>query len=199
MKTLPDLLSVSRIIISGLLFFLGGYPVLFTILYLYCGVSDVADGYIARRWKTASDIGAKLDSLGDFVFYMLIMAVFFIYTEVLQDNIVLWLVIAVLTIRLLNVIITRVKFSQWGMMHTIGNKLSGLLIYFMLPVYILFPELPVTAGMVVVSIALTAAIEETLILLTSKQYNLNQKSIFGGTIFYPYRYSGNAKANDRNS
>ncbi|WP_298649466.1 CDP-alcohol phosphatidyltransferase family protein [uncultured Proteiniphilum sp.] len=183
MKKLPNILSVSRIIISGLLFFLGGYPVLFTILYLYCGVSDIADGYIARRWKAESDIGAKLDSLGDFVFYLLITAVFFIYTELLQHNVILWLVVTVIIIRLLNVVITKVKFSQWGMVHTLGNKLSGLFIYFLLPVYILFPEVPVTVGIVVISIALTAAIEETLILLTAKQYNLNQKSIFGGTFF----------------
>lgn len=178
MKNLPNILSISRIIVSGLLFFLGGYPVLFTILYLYCGVSDVVDGYIARRWKVESSIGAKLDSLGDFVLYILITTVFFIHTELMQEPIVLWLVIAVLTIRLSNVVITRVKFNQWGMMHTTGNKLSGLIIYFMLPAYILFPGLPVTVGMIVIFIALTTAIEETLILLTSKQYNLNQRSIF---------------------
>lgn len=182
MKNLPNVLSVSRIMISGLLFFLGGYPVLFTILYFYCGVSDVVDGYIARRWKAESSIGAKLDSLGDFVFYMLIATVFFIHTELMKEPIVLWLVIAVLIIRLSNIVITKLKFSQWGMMHTTGNKLSGLFIYFMLPAYILFPGLPATVGIIVVFIALTTAIEETLILLFSKQYDLNQKSIFCRTL-----------------
>lgn len=178
MKKLPNILSISRIITSGLLFFLGGHPVLFTILYLYCGVSDVADGYIARRWKVESTIGAKLDSLADFVFYILITVVFFTHTELMKVTIMLWLVISIFTIRLLNVIITKTKFHQWGMMHTIGNKLSGLFIYFMLPVYILFPAAPVIVGIVIASIATTAAMEETLILLASQQYNLNQKSVF---------------------
>ena len=178
MHNLPNIISVSRLIISGLLFFLGEYPILFTILYLYCGLSDVFDGYLARRWKVESDLGAKLDSLGDFLFYILITVVFFIHTEVMKENVVLLFVISVFAIKLLNLIITKARFKHWGMMHTIANKLSGLLIYFMLPVYILFPLFPVIIAIIIVLIALLATIEEGLILLTAKQYNINQKSIF---------------------
>lgn len=159
-------------------FFLGGYPLLFTILYLYCGISDVADGYIARRYKAESIIGAKLDSLGDFIFYVLITVVFFIHTGLMKNHIVLWLVIFVFVIKLLNVIITKVKFYQWGMLHTIGNKISGLLVYFMLPLYILFPTTPTIIGIIVVLAALTASLEETLLLVATKEYNPNRKSIF---------------------
>ena len=178
MKNVPNILSVSRLLISGLLLFTGNHPVIFTILYLYCGISDVADGYIARRWKVESATGAKLDSFGDLVFYAVVTVLFFTRTALMKDGVVLGLVLAVFILKLLNVIIIRAKFHQWGMLHTIGNKLSGLLVYFLLPVYVLFPSTPVIPGMVVVIIALAASLEETFMLLRAKQYNPNLKSIF---------------------
>ncbi|MBB4037501.1 CDP-diacylglycerol--glycerol-3-phosphate 3-phosphatidyltransferase [Dysgonomonas hofstadii] len=178
MKKLPNILSISRLIISGFLFFLGGYPALFTILYLYCGISDVADGYIARRWQAESTLGAKLDSWGDFVFYILITVMFFTHTELMKDPVMLWLVIVLFIIKLLNLIITKIKFHQLGMLHTIGNKLSGLLVYFMLPVYVLFSSIPIAIGIIIASAALIATLEETFIHLTSGLYNPNRKSVF---------------------
>jgi len=160
------------------LFFLGSYPILFSVLYFYCGLSDIVDGYIARRWKAESAIGAKLDSLGDFIFYILVTVMFFTQTEVMKESSVLWLVVSVFIIKLLNAVITKIKFRQWNIMHTLGNKLSGLLIYFMLPLYILLPHTPIIVGIIIVSIALLATVEETFILFISKQYNPNQKSIY---------------------
>ena len=177
MKNLPNILSISRIAISGLLFFLGGYPVLFSILYLYCGISDVADGYIARRWKVESPAGAKLDSLGDVILYVLITTTFLFHTVLLKDALALWLVVSVFILKILNVIITKARFGEWGMMHTIGNKISGFVLYILLPLYILIPSIPLIIGVSAIITALLATVEETLILLTAKGYDLNRKSI----------------------
>ncbi|HCO66907.1 MAG TPA: phosphatidylglycerophosphate synthase [Dysgonomonas sp.] len=177
-RNLPNILSISRLIVSVFLFFLGNYPILFTSLYLYCGISDVADGFIARRWKVESTLGAKLDSMGDFIFYLLITIIFFTHTVLMDSIIVFCLVIFVFILKLLNIIITKIKFHQWGMLHTIGNKLSGLLVYCMLPVYILFPAISVIVGIVIIAIALAATFEETLVLLVNKEYNPNCKGIF---------------------
>ncbi|MDD3061331.1 MAG: CDP-alcohol phosphatidyltransferase family protein [Massilibacteroides sp.] len=177
MKNLPNILSISRIIISCLLFFLGGYPVLFSVLYIYCGISDVADGYIARRWKVESLTGAKLDSLGDVILYVLITTTFFFHTMLLKEALALWLVVSVFIMKILNIIITKARFKQWGMMHTIGNKIAGLVLYFLLPLYILIPLIPLVIGVSAIIIALLSTIEETLILLTTRMYNLNRKSI----------------------
>ena len=59
--------NIRRIFFSFLLVpFLGNRPV-FLAIYLYCGFSDVLDGYIARKTGTQSLTGARLDSLADFV------------------------------------------------------------------------------------------------------------------------------------
>lgn len=180
MKNLPNILSISRLIISGFLFFPGINPSFFTVLYLYCGLSDVADGYIARRWEAESAIGAKLDSLGDLVFYVLITVLFFTRTRFMEDAIILWLVVFIFAFKLLNVIITKIRFRQWGMLHTIGNKLSGLLVYFMLPLYILLPDTTLIIGLFVIAFVLAVTLEETAILLTADQYDPNRRSLFTG-------------------
>ena len=37
--------------------------ILFLIVYIYCGVSDMLDGYLARRFNIISDFGTNLDSI----------------------------------------------------------------------------------------------------------------------------------------
>lgn len=177
MKNLPNILSVSRILISSALFFLGSHPTLFTVLYLYCGISDIADGFIARRWKVESKIGAKLDSIGDVILYTLITVVFLTNTSLKKESWFLWFVLVIFVLKILNLILTKIRFLEWNIIHTIGNKMSGLLIYFMLPVYILFPQSSPIIGLIIVSLVVLAAIEETIIILTAKHYDPNRKSI----------------------
>ena len=41
---------------------------LFYTLYIVAGLSDILDGWVARRTNTASDFGAKWDTVADLVF-----------------------------------------------------------------------------------------------------------------------------------
>lgn len=178
MKQLPNTLSFSRILVCLALFFLTGYPVLFTILYLISGVSDVLDGYLARRWKVESQLGAKLDSLGDFVMYTLIVFVFITHTHILNNQFVVWTLIFIFIGKLINFLLIKIRFKQWSMLHTWADKFSGLIVYLALPVYILYPETPSLIVAIICGIALLATIEEMLIILTSTDYDVNKKSYF---------------------
>ena len=42
--------------------------VMFWIIYGLCGISDIADGWLARRLKCVTKKGALLDSLADICF-----------------------------------------------------------------------------------------------------------------------------------
>ena len=88
------------------------------------------------------------------------------------------LVIFVFILKLLNVVITQIRFRQWNLMHTLGNKLSGLFVFFLLPVYILFPATPFLPALIIILLVIVATIEESIILLISKTYDPNRKSIF---------------------
>ena len=51
----------------GLLFCdVSGWP--FWTLYVLCGLSDMADGWLARKLQAESKTGAVLDSVADIVF-----------------------------------------------------------------------------------------------------------------------------------
>ncbi|MFX0071120.1 MAG: CDP-alcohol phosphatidyltransferase family protein [Candidatus Hermodarchaeota archaeon] len=74
-RQIPNLLSIFRVATSPLLFFFIWYDV-FILAFFLCIidiVSDVLDGYIARRFKICSKLGGILDILGDFSFIFLII------------------------------------------------------------------------------------------------------------------------------
>ena len=62
---IANIITSCRIVSSiGMLF----CPVLsarFWILYLFCGMTDMVDGTIARKTKAVSEFGARLDTVAD--------------------------------------------------------------------------------------------------------------------------------------
>lgn len=64
MKWIPNVLSVIRILLSVSLLTLMPATVLFWCIYGLGGLSDMADGYLARKMNAASKTGAALDSGG---------------------------------------------------------------------------------------------------------------------------------------
>ena len=68
MKRLPNVISVLRVAGSiGLLSCdVAGW--MFWALYALCGISDMVDGWLARRLHAESNTGAILDSVSDILF-----------------------------------------------------------------------------------------------------------------------------------
>lgn len=84
----------------------------------------------------------------------------------------------VVLLRGINFIITRLKFSQWGMLHTYGNKAAGLLLYIAVPACYLMGHISVMAGVLVGAAALLSGAEECVILLATKKYSPDKKGLF---------------------
>lgn len=174
-KQLPNILSFCRIGFSGMLLLFSGNPILFLTIYLLAGITDVADGYIARKYGWASRTGALLDSLADAVFFFCIILIIWLnYKTVITDNL-LWLIL-ILTLKLCSLITGLIRFRKVVAIHTIANKATGLLLFFSIPL-ILFsiPDFFIKAIFI---ISLLPAIEEFFIILSCKKLNLNRKSIF---------------------
>jgi CDP-diacylglycerol--glycerol-3-phosphate 3-phosphatidyltransferase len=152
-----------------------GNPILFLIIYLLAGITDVADGYIARKYGWISRTGALLDSLADSVFYLVILLIIGIhFPSVITDNL-LWISL-IFIIKLASVITSLIRFKKIVFVHTLANKSFGLILFFIIPL-ILFP-IPLIFIRIVFISALLPAIEEILILLISKYPEPNRKSIF---------------------
>ena len=68
MKHLPNAISALRFLGAVCLLFFGVESCAFWAIYFGCGLSDMADGYLARKLECESKVGALLDSLADLVF-----------------------------------------------------------------------------------------------------------------------------------
>lgn len=70
MKSLPNLLTAFRICIVPLLVIIMFIPAngarwLALALFILAAVTDILDGYLARKYETQSDLGALLDPIAD--------------------------------------------------------------------------------------------------------------------------------------
>ena len=68
MKQLSNIITLLRIAGSLGLLLSDVTNVLFWLVYAFCGISDIADGWLVRKLKCVTKKGALLDSLADICF-----------------------------------------------------------------------------------------------------------------------------------
>lgn len=138
-------------------------PVFYT-LYIIAGVSDMVDGYVARRTNTVSELGAKLDTIADFVFVVVCLIKLL---PVLTIPSWLWIWFGVIAlIKIINIISGLVVQKKFVAIHSIMNKIAGFLL-FVFPLTLSFVELKYSA-VVVCLFATFAAIQEGHFIRTKK-------------------------------
>ena len=156
MKRIPNFLSVSRIALCLPLLLVDAMTLPFWVLYLIAGLTDILDGFLARRWGVESKFGARLDSLADFVF---VLAVGYKLFPWLKLPAALWMMIAFIALmKIVNAISSYVVRHRIEYLHTKANKLTGLLLFIGMMAIGQSFFLPV--AWVVACIALFAAVQE---------------------------------------
>lgn len=173
-KYMANSLSILRIILALSLLFISVYGPFFIAIYLLCGLTDILDGWVARKLQIESTLGARLDSIGDFVLVLVIL-VLFIPLFTLPFFIIIW-IIAIAIVRILSVLVNFYKYHTFAMIHTYGNKITGFLLFLLPLSLIIGVVLPST--IILCLIATLTAVEELLIAITSKELYLDKKSIF---------------------
>ena len=154
MRNLPNVLSVLRIAGSlGLLFCnVTEWP--FWTLYALCGISDMVDGWLARRLHAETKAGAVLDSMADIVF-VLCCAVKLL--PMLEIPVWLWIWAGIIVvIKIVNQVSALIVFKRFFFPHTVANKLTGFLLFLTVPT-IFWTMIPAS---VVAAVATFAAIQE---------------------------------------
>ena len=154
MKHLPNIITVLRIVGSiGLLFCnVAGWQ--FWTLYVLCGISDMIDGWFARKLQAESKTGSVLDSIADLLF-VACCAIQLLPTMSIPSWLWIWVGIIVI-IKIVNQISSLIMIRKFFFPHTITNKLTGLLLFLAAPT-IRWSIIPVT---IVTAIATYAAIQE---------------------------------------
>ena len=69
---IPNCITVLRIIGTFALLFLSPAELSFLIIYLVCGLTDILDGWLARKLKVTSAMGSRLDTAADLFYYIVI-------------------------------------------------------------------------------------------------------------------------------
>ena len=144
------------------------------IIYLLAGISDMADGFLARKMKTANKFGATLDSVADAILIFCLLILFIPYF-VWPFWIVGWILLIAL-IRFASLIVAFFKFRAIGFLHTYSNKITGFFL-FCFPALLWLFGLHVTA-IVLCTLASLSAMEELSINIFSRQLDRNITSIF---------------------
>ena len=141
MKHLPNILSLLRMVGAVALLLSDVSGVLFGVLYIVCGISDIADGWLARKLKCATRTGALLDSVADICFVaccawkflpILGSALPLCFSKELPQW--LWLGAGVIVvIKIVNQLSALVMYRRCCFPHTTANKWAGFLLFNAVP------------------------------------------------------------------
>ena len=156
MKRIPNLLSASRTVLCLPLLLIDAMTIPFWVLYMTAGLTDMIDGFLARRWGVESQFGARLDSFSDFVFVITVGYKLFPW---LTLPTALWMMIVLIAIvKIINAVSSYVVKHKIEFLHTKANKLTGFLLY--VGVMTIRQPYFIPVAWVIACIALFAAIQE---------------------------------------
>ena len=155
-KQLANCITMSRILGSILMLFFPVFSVSFYALYLFCGVTDMVDGTIARKTGAVSGFGEKLDSFADLLFVAVSLMKFLPAMDI-PAWLWFWCII-IAGIKVCNIAWGMIFMKKFITLHTMMNKLTGLLL-FLLPLTLPFIALQYSA-VLVCAIATFSAIQD---------------------------------------
>ena len=172
----PCLITFIRIIGTILMLFVAPFSAVFYLIYTISGSSDALDGYVARKLNQSTEFGAKLDSVADILFYLvMILRIFPVLIS--KVSIGIWCAVGVVVfVRIASYVVAAIKYKCFASLHTYMNKLTGILVFF-IPYAVNF-KLFFVFCILIVAVAGTASLEELIIHIRSKEYNQNTKTLF---------------------
>lgn len=144
--TLPTKLTFFRILLTFLLMgllFVPGWPAKLAVVigFLLASATDWLDGYLARRWRQTSDLGAILDPIADKV---LVLGLFLAFVQL--RRIPAWMVLIIV---LRELVITGVRLFAAGRGVVLSAATEGkhktvsqLVTVFLILVALVVEELP---------------------------------------------------------
>ena len=164
MTLLPNIITLLRIVGSLGLLLCDVSGVAFWFVYALCGISDIADGWLARRLKCVTKTGALLDSVADICFVACLCPLLLPILD-LPQWLWLWAGVIVL-IKVVNQISALVKYGRCTFPHTLANKATGFLLFIAVPMTFV----SVVPIIIVAVVATLAAIQEGHYIRTKKIY-----------------------------
>ena len=84
--TLPNVITLARIAVCPVVFFMALSPTMTVrfgafVLFVVAGLSDIWDGYLARRYDQITDTGKLLDPIADKLLLFVTFTAFFVISH----------------------------------------------------------------------------------------------------------------------
>lgn len=124
--TIPNLISFYRLLVFPLIlyFAIAGKETLFAAFLVINLLSDAIDGFIARRFKMETELGARLDSFADNLTYVLVFIGIFVFKlEDFMPHIVSLLIF--IGSLLFTVFFSLLRFRKFPSFHLYITKIGG--------------------------------------------------------------------------
>ncbi len=153
---MANIITIVRILCSIAILFCPVFSVAFYSLYITAGLTDMIDGWVARKTNTVSEFGAKLDTVADFVFVVVCLVKLLPIMD-FPSWLYVWIGV-IAFIKIINIVSGYVVQKQFVAIHSVMNKVTGLLL-FIFPLTLSFINLRYSAVMVCL-VATFASIQE---------------------------------------
>ena len=177
MLKLPNLISSIRILIAPLMFVFAfrQMETWFLGALIFSGLTDVLDGFLARKLGLITPLGAHLDSWGDFtIFGTMAICAWILWPEITQRELLYYALI--LFSFLLPALAGLVKFGKLTGYHTWSVKIAVFVTF--VGYIALYAELAAWPFMLAAVLAVIAGIEEILITIALREERTDVRSIF---------------------
>ena len=162
---MANTITFFRIAASIVLLFCPVFSPAFYAFYIAAGLSDMLDGFVARKTDTVSILGARLDTIADLVL-VLVCLIKLLPILSLPAWLYAWIGIIAL-IKVVNIIYAFAVQKRFVPVHSVMNKAAGALL-FLLPLTI--PAVPLKySAIVVCAVATFAAIQEGHFIRTGRE------------------------------
>lgn len=132
-KNLANIVSASRIAGSVVLFMMNNITNAFLAVYIFCGLTDLIDGPIARKTGSTSLLGATLDTVGDVLTYLALTKIL-----IKKSLVPWWILVWILSAGAVfgaGAFISKFRFKKMYLPHTYLGKTFGIVV-FVLPIAI---------------------------------------------------------------
>ena len=162
---MANTITFFRIAASTVLLFYPVFTPAFYAFYIAAGLSEMLDGFVARKTDTVSKLGARLDTIADFVFVVVCLIKLL---PILSIPAWLYGWIGIIAfIKVVNIISGFAAQKRFVPVHSVMNKATGALL-FLLPMTI--PAVPLKYSAVIIcAVATIAAIQEGHFIRTERE------------------------------
>ena len=162
---MANTITFFRMAASIVLLFCPVFSPAFYVFYIAAGLSDILDGFVARKTNTASRFGARLDTIADYLFVVVCLIKLLPILRI-PAWLYIWIGIIAL-IKVVNIISGFIVQKRFVTVHSVMNKATGALL-FLLPLTISTVPLKYSA-IVVCAVATFAAIQEGQFIRTGRE------------------------------